>query len=89
MPSAPIKDVAAHGLDMAARAIEEIRGDAALILGEGAEPAAGVDGIPSQPLLDGAVDHALQPAAMNRELRHVVAGIDAARLRARLPGHGG
>jgi hypothetical protein len=34
--------------------------------------------IPSQPLLDGAVDHALQPAAMNRELRHVVTGIDTA-----------
>ena len=26
------------------------------------------------------VDHALQPAAMDRELRHVVAGVEAARL---------
>ena len=61
-----------------AGAIEEIRGDAALVLGEGAEPAAGVDGVRAEPLLDGAVDHALQPAAMDRELRHVMAGIDAA-----------
>ena len=34
----------------------------------------------AEPLLDGAMDHALQPAAMDRELRHVVAGIEAARL---------
>ena len=33
-----------------------------------------------EPLLDGAMDHALQAAAMDRELRHVVAGIEAARL---------
>src|SRR5438876_9498647 len=38
-----------------------------------------MDRIPPQPLFDGAVDHALQPATMNRELRHVMAGIDAAR----------
>src|ERR1700687_2963709 len=72
------QDIAAHGLDMAAGAIEEIGGYPALVLAEGAEPAAGVDGSLTQPLLDGAVDHALQPAAMDRELRHVVAGIDTA-----------
>jgi len=72
------QDIATHGLDMAAGAIEEIGCHATFVLGEGAEPAAGVDRILAQPLLDGAVDHALQPAAMDRELRHVVAGIDAA-----------
>ena len=37
-----------------------------------------MDGVLAQPLLDGAVDYALQPSAMDRELRHVVAGLDAA-----------
>src|SRR6266851_117738 len=55
-------------------------GHAAFVLAEGPQPAAGVYSIPPQPLLDGAVDHALQPAAMNRELRHVMTGIDAAGL---------
>src|SRR5580692_1438512 len=72
------QNVAAHGVDMTSGPIEEMRGDAALVLGEGAEPAAGVNGLRPQPLLDGAMDHALQPAAMDRELRHVMAGIDAA-----------
>src|SRR5580700_10698088 len=66
------QDIAAHGLDVAARAIEEIGGDAALVLGEGAKPTSRVDGALPQPLLDGVVDYALQPAAMDRELRHVV-----------------
>ena len=39
-----------------------------------------MDRVLAQPLLDGAMDHALQPAAMDRELRHVMAGIDAARI---------
>src|SRR5882724_324885 len=72
------QDIAAHGLGVAAGAIEEICRYPTLVLGKGAEPAAGVDRILAQPLLDGAVDHALQPAAMDRELRHVVPGIDAA-----------
>src|SRR5882724_1501575 len=72
------QDIATHGLDMAAGAIEEIGSHAALVLGEGAEPAAGVDRILAQSLLDGTVDHALQAAAMDRELRHVVAGVNAA-----------
>src|ERR1700693_1668057 len=72
------QDIAAHRLDVAARAIEEIGGDAALVLGEGAKPTSRVDGALPQPLLDGVVDYALQPAAMDRELRHVVAGLDAA-----------
>src|SRR4029077_9380382 len=52
-----------RGLDMRAGAIEEMRGHAALVLRESAEPATGVDGIPAQPLLDGAMNHALQAAA--------------------------
>src|SRR5882724_12640068 len=72
------QNIAARGLDVTAGAIEEIRGDAAFVLGEGPQPAAGVDGVLSQTLLDGAVNDALQPAAVNRELRHVVTGIDAA-----------
>ena len=74
------QDVAAHGLGVAAGAIEEISRDAAFVLGEGPQPAAGVDRVMPQPRFHGAVDHALQPAAVDRELRHVVAGIDAARL---------
>src|SRR5260221_6362635 len=63
---------------MRTRTIEAIRGHTVLVLGEGPQPAAGVNRIRSQPLLDGAMDHALQPAAMNRELRHVMPRIDAA-----------
>src|SRR5260370_33158311 len=73
------QDIAAHGPGVVTAAIEEIRGDAAFILGEGAQPAAGVNHIVPQPRLDGAMDHALQPAAMDRELRHVVTGVYAAR----------
>src|SRR3984885_15680185 len=74
------QNVAAHGVAMASAPIEEMRGDAAFVLGEGAEPAAGVNRLRPQPFLDGAMDHALQPTAMDRELRHVMAGIDAAGL---------
>ena len=72
------QDIAAHGLDMRAAAVEEIGGDAALVLRERTEPAAGVDGVIAQPLDHGLMDDALQPAAMDRELRHVVAGIEPA-----------
>src|ERR1700722_8317554 len=72
------QNIAAHGLAVSPRAIEEMRGDAALVLAEGPEPAAGVNRVRAQPFLDGAVNHALQPAAMDRELRHVMAGVDAA-----------
>src|SRR5258708_17435571 len=72
------QDIAAHGPGVLTCAIEEIRGDAALILDERPKPAARVDRALPQPLFDGAVDHALQPAAMNRKLRHIMAGVDAA-----------
>ena len=59
------QDVAMRGPDVTSGAIEKIGGDAAFVLGESAEPAAGVNGVMPQPLLNGAVDHALQPATMN------------------------
>ena len=65
---------------MAAVAVEEIGGDAALVLRERAEPVAGVDAALAEPRAHRLEDHALQPAAMDRELRHVVAGVEAARL---------
>ncbi len=71
------QDVTAHGPGMRACTIEEIGRDAALVLGEGPKTASGVDCVRPEPLLDGAMNHALQPAAMDRELRHVMAGIDA------------
>src|SRR3954454_14250598 len=74
------QNVAARGMDVRAGAIEEVSGDAALVLREGAEAAAGVDGLPPEPLLDGAMDDTLKTAAVDRELRHVVAGVGAAGL---------
>ena len=59
-------------------AVEEVGRDAALVLREGAKPAAGVDRLRPEPLLDGAMDDALEAAAVDRELRHIVAGVDAA-----------
>src|SRR5205814_1137824 len=74
------QDIALRGLDMRTAAIEEMRNHAALVLGKGAEAATGVDVVLAEPLLDGAMDDALQTAAMDRELRYVVAGAEAARL---------
>src|SRR6201995_938302 len=74
------QDVAAHGFGVGAGAIEEVGGDATLVLIESAKPIAGVDHIRPEPFLDGAVNHALQPAAMNGKLRNVVTGIEAARV---------
>src|SRR5579871_756303 len=72
------QDIAAHGLDVVPRSIEEMRGDAAFVLRERAETVAGMDEFLAEALFDRVMDHALQPAAMDRELRHVVAGVDAA-----------
>ena len=78
MPSAPIRMSPRSGVHMRAAAVEEVGGDAALVLRERAEPAAGVDGLSAQPLDHGLMNDALQPAAMDRELRHVMAGIEPA-----------
>ena len=72
--------VAVSGAAVRAVAVEEIGGDAALVLFEAAEPVAGVQAAFAEPRAHRLVDHALQPAAMDGELRHVIAGIDAARL---------
>ena len=74
------QNIAPRGFDMGAGTVEEVRDHAALVLRERAEPAAGVDRLRPEPFLDGAMDHALQASAMNRELRHVVAGVEPARL---------
>ncbi len=72
--------VAARGAPMGAAAIEEIGGDAAVVLRERAEPAIEVDARLAEPRPHGLIDHALKAAAVNGELRNVVTGIDAARL---------
>ena len=71
--------VAARG-GAVAGAVEEIGGDAAFVLGIGAEPVAGVEAIFAEPRPRRLIDHAVQAAAMDRELRHVVAGVEPARL---------
>src|SRR6185312_1632519 len=74
------QNIAARGVGMGAAAVEEIGGHTAFILRERAEPAAGTDRILAQPLDHGLVDHALQAAAVDRELRHFMAGIQPALL---------
>src|SRR4030095_9147294 len=65
---------------MAAVAVEEIGGDAAFVLAEGPEPVAGMDARRAETRPHRVVNDALQPAAVDGELRHVVAGVGAARL---------
>ena len=74
------QNIAARGVAMAAAAVEEVRGDAAIVLSEGAEPAIQMNARFTQAGARRLVDDVLQPAAMDRELRNVVAGIEAARL---------
>ena len=80
MPSAPISTSPLRGRDVRAVAVEEIGGDAAIVLREAAEPVAEVEAALAEPRARRLIDHALQLAAMDRELRHVVAGIEPARL---------
>ena len=72
--------VAARGRAVGAVTVEEPGGDAALALGIGAEAVAGMDARFAEPRPHRLVDHRLQAAAVDGELRHVVAGVDAARL---------
>src|SRR6185436_14497978 len=72
--------VAFGGAAVRAVAVEEPGGDAAFVLGEAAEPVAGVQAAFAEPRAHRLMDHALEPAAMHGELRHVIAGVDAARL---------
>src|ERR1043166_6807248 len=72
--------VAARGRPVRAAAVEEISRDARLVLTERAETVAGADAPFAQPRARRLIDHPLQPAAVNRELRHLVAGVEPARL---------
>ena len=72
------QDIAAHGVHMRTAAVEEVGSHPTLVLGERTEPAAGPDRVSAQPLYDRLIDDTLQTAAVDRELRHVVAGIQPA-----------
>ena len=72
------QNVAARGVHMRAVAVEEKGADAAFVLRERTEAAAGVDRIRAQALDHRLVNRALQASAMDGELRHLVAGIEAA-----------
>ena len=72
------QDVALCGADMRAGAVEEISGDAGFILLEGAKPVAGMHPRFAEPGAHGLIDDVLQLAPMNRELRHVEAGVEPA-----------
>src|SRR5712691_10293207 len=61
-------------------AVEEIGGHAAFVLAKRAEPMAGMNAGLAEPRPHRVIDDALQPAAMDGELRHVVARVGAARL---------
>src|SRR5262245_46312003 len=74
------QNVAMGGLHMPAVAIEEPGGDAGFVLGERAQPRAGMDARFAEPRPHRLIDHRLEPAAMDRKLREIEAGIGAARL---------
>src|SRR5262249_30382507 len=65
---------------MRAVTVDELSGDAGFVLTECAEPMAGMDAGVAEPLAHRLIDDALQATAMDRELRHVIAGVEAARL---------
>src|SRR6516162_2709067 len=65
---------------MRAVAVEELSSDAGFVLPKCAEPMAGMHAGVAEPLAHRLIDDALQVAAMDRELRHVIAGVEAARL---------
>lgn len=72
--------VAVRGVAVGAVAVEEVGRHPALVLTKRAEPMAGVNARLADARPRGVIDDALQPAAMNGELRHLVARIGAARL---------
>jgi hypothetical protein len=72
--------VAVRGAPVRAMTIEEVGGDAALILLEVTEPMPCMQTAFAERETHRLINHALQPAAMHGELRHVIAGVDAARL---------
>src|SRR5262249_45308744 len=74
------QDIARRGVPVRTVTVKEIGGDAAVLLPECAEPVAGMNAALAEPRTHRLVDHALQSAAMHRNLRHVMACIQAARL---------
>src|ERR1700722_18468231 len=54
-----------------------MRGHSALVLGKGAEAMTGVNDFLAETFFDRLKDDVLQAPAMDRELRHVMAGVDA------------
>jgi hypothetical protein len=72
------QDIATRGIGVRSAAVEEISGNARLVLGERTESAAGADRVAAKPLDHGLMNYALQAAAMDGELRYVVTGIKPA-----------
>ena len=74
------QDVAARRLAVRAVGTEEVSRHAAFVLREGAEPLPGVDARLADAGAHRLIDHLLQSAAVDRELRKFKAGVGAARL---------
>src|SRR5262249_5904938 len=72
--------VAARGRPMRAMTVEEIGAHAAFVLAKMSQAMAGMNARLAEPGAHRLVDDRLQPAAMDGELRHLVAGIGAAQL---------
>jgi len=72
--------VAVRGRTLRAVTIEEIRGHAAFVLAKRAEPMSGMDARLAKPGAHRLPDHRLQPAAVDGELRDVIARIGPAQL---------
>ena len=70
--------VAARGRSMRAVAVEEIGAHAGFVLAKVAEPMAGVNARFAEPRAERLIDDGLQPAAMDRKLRHLITGVGAA-----------
>ena len=70
MPSAPIRMSPRVVAPASPKRLVKRGGDAAFVLHEAEQPAAGADRILAEPLSHRIADDALQPAAMDRELRH-------------------
>src|SRR4029077_15193184 len=79
-PIGPHQHVAVRGRTLRAVTIEEIRGHDAFVLAKRAEPMSGMDARLAKPGAHRLPDHRLQPAAVDGELRDVIARIGPAQL---------
>ena len=89
MPSAPTSTSPATSTTLAVGAALEARHHIPAALLEADQPVAGLDAVRAQPLEGRLVEHALELAAMDADLRHVVAGVEAPRLAPRPSGRAG